>query len=381
MNEQIYQEASDWLIRNRDGGVNTAEKRLFDAWLRRSPEHVRAYLELSAIWERVPYIPAVSIADADGLVARARAEPMVHHLEPPARSVKLPTERASKEHARRTAAIAATVLIAISGVTLWYQSTRGTYATDIGEQRSVVLTDGSMIELNARSRIRVHFSPNRRDLDLLDGQALFRVAHDAGRPFLVHIGGTTVQAVGTQFDVYRKKTGTVVSVVEGRVSVSSGDFAPPAGRSLLIESDPDTSQSTGSSGRPSQRVRPSGAGSTVDDAQDMVFLNAGQQLTVPPTAAGTTRVARPIPTPANTTTITAWTQRSLVFESTPLTQVADEFNRYNARQLIVSDERLARFHISGVFSSVDPALLLRFLRAQPELTVTETEKEIRISKK
>jgi transmembrane sensor len=381
MNEQIYQEASEWLIRNREGGLDTVEKRLFDAWLRRSPEHVRAYLELSAIWERVPYVPSDLIADADGLVARARAEPTVHHLERSARSVKLPIATVMIKPARRTVALAATVLIAISGIVFWHQWTQNRYSTDIGEQRSVVLADGSMIELNARSRIRVRFSHDQRDLDLLDGQVLFRVAHDEARPFLVHIGATTVRAVGTQFDVYRKKAGTVVTVVEGRVSVSSGEFAPPGSARVLVEADPDTAQATGSSANSSKGLPPSAADWKAGDAQDTVFLDAGQQLTVPPALADAARTARPTPTSANAATVTAWTQRSLVFESTPLTQVADEFNRYNARQLIVRDARLTSFHISGVFSSVDPALLLRFLRAQPELTVEETEKEIRISKK
>jgi ferric-dicitrate binding protein FerR (iron transport regulator) len=60
--------------------------------------------------------------------------------------------------------------------------------------------------------------------------------------------------------------------------------------------------------------------------------------------------------------------------------VADEFNRYNDRQLIVADPRLETFHVSGVFSSTDPASLIRFLRARPELHLVEMQTEIRIEK-
>jgi ferric-dicitrate binding protein FerR (iron transport regulator) len=105
-----------------------------------------------------------------------------------------------------------------------------------------------------------------------------------------------------------------------------------------------------------------------------VFLAAGQQLTVTPTVISQ-------PAPANVAAATAWTQHRLVFDSATLSDVVEEFNRYNTRQLIVEDSRLSDMHISGVFSSVDPALFLRFLRAQSEISVEEKDKEILISKK
>src|SRR6185312_16380584 len=64
-----------------------------------------------------------------------------------------------------------------------------------------------------------------RDVELIEGQALFAVAHDVARPFIVSAGNAAVRAVGTQFDVYRKQTGTTVTVVEGRVAVSSVSHA------------------------------------------------------------------------------------------------------------------------------------------------------------
>jgi transmembrane sensor len=70
----------------------------------------------------------------------------------------------------------------------------------------------------------------------------------------------------------------------------------------------------------------------------------------------------------------------LVFESASLADVAEEFNRYNDRQLIVGDPSLETFHVSGVFSSTDPASLIRFLRARPGLRIVETQSQIRIEK-
>jgi hypothetical protein len=106
----------------------------------------------------------------------------------------------------------------VSAVT-WLFEFQNVYATGIGEQRTVTLSDGSTVELNSQSRLRVAFHPHERDVELLEGQALFHVAHDRTRPFLVQSEGAKVRAVGTQFDVYRKSDGTVITVVEGRVAV------------------------------------------------------------------------------------------------------------------------------------------------------------------
>mgnify|MGYP000435529277 CR=1 FL=1 len=89
----------------------------------------------------------------------------------------------------------------------------------------------------------------------------------------------------------------------------------------------------------------------------------------------------PVPKLANVEAATAWTQQRLVFDYTPLTEVAEEFNRYNHRRLVIDDSGLQTFHVSGSFSSTDPTLLLRFLRDQPGIMVSESAGEIRISRR
>lgn len=100
-----------------------------------------------------------------------------------------------------------------------------------------------------------------------------------------------------------------------------------------------------------------------------ILLDAGQKLVVNAQAV-------PVPTAANVAAIIAWTRHSLVFENATLPEVAEEFNRYSARPLVLVDPRLAGFRVSGVFSAAEPTLLLHFLQAQPELLVEESAAEI-----
>src|SRR5690606_37958963 len=93
-------------------------------------------------------------------------------------------------------ALAASLLLTIASIT-WYSFQRGVHATGIGEQRSLALADGSRIELNARSRIKIRYTDQQRRVELLEGQAFFDIASDKNRPFIVDTGGSSIRAVGT----------------------------------------------------------------------------------------------------------------------------------------------------------------------------------------
>ncbi len=397
MNTQIYEEASEWIVKNREGDLHAQEQKRFDAWLRESPQHLRAYLEMSAVWECVASIDPSLNASADELIARARIEENIISLQSgsPQRNEFTTPEISTQSNLNRIRvrstkniglyyALAASVLLTLAGT--WLYGQRSTYSTGVGEQRSIVLNDGSTIELNSRSHVRVHFSDAERGVDLIEGQALFRVAKNPVRPFIVSANGTHVRAVGTQFDVYRKTSGTVVTVVEGKVAVFSEPHPP----------SPSSNAETGGAGVPSRsrnqdaptlplqvtgegkgppRGEKSEAPAPGDSANGTIFLSAGEQVTI------TRGTAAALPRRANIAAATAWTQRSLVFDSSTLTEAAEEFNRYNTRQLVIKDPEAADMRVSGVFSSVAPALLLRFLRTQPELAVEETDAEIRISRR
>ena len=362
LNKQVYEEAAEWLVELRVGDVDAATRERLDVWFRESPNHIRAFLELSSIWEDGSDKDLDRAHSTEDLIARARGVANITPLERmawPNKSNKSADVRGVRQRPRRrhrrsllAASIAAVCLA--GGLGLWLlENQNPNYATQTGEERSILLPDGSHIELNSKSRVRVRFSSSEREIDLLEGQALFKVAKDASRPFLVHSDAVRVRAVGTQFDVYKKVSGTTVTVLEGRVAVLSAQQVPAHTVPLATQASAEVL-------------------STAE--ANAILVVAGEQLTMAPKAAGK-------PTKADVTTITAWTQHQLVFDSTPLAEVVQEFNRYNVRQLVVADRTLDSFHVTGVFSSTDPASLLRFLRSQRDLDVVETGDEIRISKK
>ena len=342
INEQIQDEATEWFIRFCEHEVDGSACEEFDAWLRVSPQHVRAYLDISAFWGAASSLTRTPKVDVDLLVQRARAAGNVVALD---KTTKAGTARKGKRPVRRLSfAVAAALFFACLalGFGKWWQVVRyPSYVTQFGEQRTVTLEDGSIVELNARTRIKVRFSDAVREVDLIAGQALFRVAKNPGRTFIVASGSTRVRAVGTEFDVYQKTRGVVVTVVEGRVSVS----APPE-RSPTATDD-------------SARAGP-------------VMLSAGEQVTVT-----SHRVAAP--SRANVAQAMAWTEGNLVFDSTPVSEVVQEFNRYNVRPLSIDDPQVLALHISGAFRTTDSTQLIRLLSERFGLVVHDTGEGIRLS--
>ena len=465
--DEILDEATTWFVEFSENDVSQAQRQQFIAWLRTSPEHIRAYLQITAHWEDARALESSRRQSIDELIALARTDSNVVPLQAPLKGpVQAPvsgfssgvlsqqsdryrgtgeTPKNTHDTFERKFSIAASIaLVAIGSLAwYWYNYQLNTYTTAIGEQRSITLADGSTVELNSRSKIRVAYHDRERDIQLLSGQALFHVAKDHTRPFIVHTNTTNIRAVGTQFDVYQKHNTTVVTVVEGKVAVipgngreirgsahdgssaTSGSAAPsptpgesaaqtqhgsaappltpalsvdgegphplravPAG-STFSESSEKVEEERKSDSLSSLPRQGEGAASEArggrgpsapieeargEDRQDAVFLSAGEQLTV--TGTQIERAEHP-----DLPAATAWTQKQIAFNRTPLTEVVEEFNRYNTRQLIITDSTIAGTRISGVFSSTDPASLLRGLDTLGKFTIRESSDHVEISSK
>jgi len=390
----LLQEASSWLVEFSEGEVDAAGRDAFTQWLRISPEHVRAYLQVSALWEEAPLVAKHRSEDHEALIARALADLNVISLgtaraevdstpetEIASSALGMPPPKAIKSlpfangHRRMIWGIAASLVLAAGTLAAWVILNRGVYSTEVGEQRLITLADGSTVELNARSHLRVHFTKTERSVYLTDGEALFQVAHNASQPFVVHSGSMRVRAVGTAFDVYRKKAGTTVTVVEGRVAVLATDNAFEDDRASSPAGMPHERRPIPGEALPmAPRVTPSGALINTGGEQQpaRLFLAAGEEVTY-------SAQAQLHPRKADVSAATAWTQRRLVFNSTPLSEAVEQYNRYNVRPLIIRDPALTTLNISGVFSVTDSASLIAFLRAQPGVRVHATDAGLEIT--
>jgi transmembrane sensor len=328
----ITEQASAWWMLLNHGDATPADHHAFGEWVARSPERVEAFLQTTRLtralqckdlqWPDTPVETLIreaksASAEVIGLPMRGKRHASIEY-------------RASS-WTRRVAVVGIVALVA-GGVSWRFLSTER-YQTDIGEQRSVVLSDGSVVTLNTSSDIEVHMAKDHRTVELLSGEALFDVARDPIRPFDVAAGNTTVRAVGTQFNIDRRASNTTVTVVEGRVAV-------------FTNNDP-------------------GAGPSVDKAANLPVV-AGEQLIVAPRT--TPRAAR-----IDIGTATAWTQRKLVFEHRPLGEVADEFNRYNRERIEIQSPQLRNQEITGVFEANNPESFLTFLEKIPDVTVARSD--------
>jgi len=366
--DAVRDEAVEWFIAFCEHEMSPRTCQAFDAWLKASPENVRAYLQVSAFWESAGGLNARRKLEIDELVRRAAAEVNVIALDPraPATTAEAAVHSASIGRAAQSAALttrsnrrrltfaaAALLLLSLGGAFALWQSLRDpVYTTQVGEARTITLSDGSVVELNARSRLRIEYRRAYRRVALLGGQALFRVAKNAARPFIVVSGTTRVRAVGTEFDVYRKVSDTIVTVLEGQVAVTDSPAV-------------DAFETTDAG-------RASGTASTLDPHRSL--LRAGEQLRASPHALGT-------PTRANAALATAWTQGKLIFDSTPLSEVLDEVNRYNPKPLSIDDPKILLMHVSGTFATSDEARIVEFLSQRFGLVAHESAQSIHLAAK
>lgn len=329
----IAEQAAGWLLELETGG--TPEQEAFRRWVGESPLHVEAFLWASSVDELLTHVdPAREIA-IDLTPAHPHPAAVVNLAE---YAAQVDPPQRQHEFRWRWAAAAAIVALIASGWWLTSDS-RGwqSYSTAIGEQRSVLLADGSTVHINTGSRVDVRFSPQGRDVRLLAGEALFNVQRNPARPFRVHAAGAVVQAVGTQFDVYQRAANTMVSVLEGRVKISS---------------------------EPKVKIAPS----AVPPAHT---LDAGEQADVSATGTITQH------SHMDAVQVTAWRQRRLVFSNDTLADIAAEFNRYNeAPKILVEGDATRERRYAAGFDADDPESLLQFLAKDPTLEVERTAGEL-----
>ncbi len=216
--------------------------------------------------------------------------------------------------------------VALAAVIAGFQLRNPTFKTGVGEQRSVVLSDGTRVLLNTSTRLEVDFNTRQRHVHLLAGEALFNVARRPDWPFVVRALDQEVTALGTEFAVRRDGGRIAITLVEGKVSVA------------------DVAQTVS------------------DKSTPPLLLAPGDRITC---AARTRTLDRPeIPR------VMSWQQGVINMNSLPLNQAVEEINRYNMLKIRIEGPA-SRIRVGGIFRAKDPKTFAEAVSATYGLSLQE----------
>lgn len=344
--ERLHAEqASAWL--EMQPHASPEQRIAFVAWLKESPRNVRDILLMMTLDQALEHMDAGHSHDVRALIAQVQGSVVAF----PAR--REPAEAAlGRPWPRRWAAMAAGIAIilgcgwfALSGRTAEWQ----VYQTATSEQRAFELGDGSVINLNTHSRIAVRLSRMGRDVRLIEGEALFRVRHDAARPFRVFTGDAVIEDLGTQFNVYHRPEGTVVAVLEGQISIAPVSQPAIHGAASVALAAAASEPPEAASHAPQRAI------------------GANQVAEVSPVGVISVR------TVSDVTDAISWRDRRLVFRQESLKRIVEEFNRYNSRQIRLEGPAVASRVYTGVFDADDVDSLAQVLARDTDLQIEKTE--------
>ncbi len=287
--ESLATEANQWAIRLTDDPDDQTLRQEFSAWHARSPAHAEAWTSALRIW---------SLTGAIGpelLPTSARQSP--------------PATRPDKTRHRIIRPITAIPVTAALCCAAWllFPTLRiamlADYTTATGQNRTVMLADGSSVTLGGKSAIAVSYTATRRNVTLLTGEAFFQIRHDTTRPFRVSAGELHARDIGTRFDIRMDRAEIRLGVQDGKVGMSlSGTDAPPE---LLMQAGDEVQ---------------------VDRQTGKITQN-----TVAPDAVG------------------SWRSGTLMVENETIGRVIDTLSRYYPGFIVRYDSALNTRHVGGLY--------------------------------
>jgi transmembrane sensor len=309
--------------------VSPAEREEWLHWMSENKAHEIEFREVNLTTNTMSELPAANQAR---LIAYASTDA----VDAPADS-STSLRSTSRRQFLRWTALAASVLV-VAGISAYFVHPEEwfgeSYATRTGETRVVTFQEGSVAYLNTRSKVRWLSAGKERRVQLVEGEVLFDVVHDATHPFLVVMDHSEIRVLGTRFNVYRKPSGdTTITVIEGTVEVRG--FA----------------QSGDQGGAGPEWLR---------------TIHANEQIEYRP--IGLTRE------PHDTVALKAvkWRSGVMEFKDEPLMNVLDELTRYTDQRIVIRDPRLAQLPIGGQFSTRNVRGALARLEKVAAVEVTET---------
>lgn len=341
----IIGEACAWIAQLETGVMSQADMQAFQEWIQRSPVHYNEIKRLAQL-----------SADANVLTN------MSYSMTTASKERRLAVRKASSGLARLKPVFVTCLVsfcVFITGYS-GYKYSRLTepflLTTAIGGFEETILTDGTQVTLNTASQVEIDFTKKRRRVRLLNGEALFDVAHDSSRPFIVLAGDKSVRAVGTAFAVRLIDGDLSVTVSEGKVQ-----FAPVTTEAV------------------SMSVKTENAETEVFEIASVdhpILLKAGQKLSLP-NKLNVTQTASV--RDSHVQTDLAWSARLWDFENRPLVEVIAEMNRYTDMRIEFAEADLSHVRFDGLFRTDDLEGLLEGLNLLEDIKVVRiNQKHVRI---
>lgn len=309
-------QAAAWLERRHREDWAPEHQIEFDAWLAKSPAHIIAYVRVETAWKRADRLTALRQP-----AFRRFGKASGRHLLPIVLGV--------------AGALAFASLVGITSLPNFSKPHDLVYATGIGGHKTILLSDGTQIELNTDSIVRVGEGAASREAWLEKGEAYFRITHDAAHPFVVLVGDRRITDLGTKFSVRKDPGRLEVSLVEGRavfdapngtigtpVILAPGDVVTEHGRSVVVTRKP------------------------LDELADKL----------------------------------GWRRGMLIFKHTTLAEAAEQFNRYNTAKIVIADAATAQLTIGGSFQSDNINVFARSMKALLGLHIEKRGSETVLSR-
>ncbi|HEY4246708.1 MAG TPA: FecR domain-containing protein [Lacunisphaera sp.] len=322
----IEAQAAAWLAQ-RDDGLTPDEEATFARWRESDPRHAAAVARLEKMWQAL------------GQLRDFRPAARVH----PDRDLLAPPSGPRRFFPAAALAVAAVLMIALvvqKGRVENREPLDATkvYSTTAAGYQRLTLADGSIVELNERSEVTVHYTAAERRIRLVRGEAHFTVAKNKARPFFVETPVVAVRAVGTAFDVRLEATQVAVLVTEGRVQLQRHDISPLGKLPGVVAAGAEPPE-----------------------------LGAGWRALVP-NRFDASLVVEQLPT-EQARAILSWQSPSLYFVDTPLSDVIEQFNRRNHVQLSLADPALASIPVGGRFGAENVEAFVRLLTSNGDIVV------------
>ncbi|NOZ43356.1 MAG: DUF4880 domain-containing protein [Alphaproteobacteria bacterium] len=372
MHEQITDDnlldaATEWFVRMRADKISPQMSADFVRWMGESVRHQAAFAEIGGFWDGLPaherearelseQTPVTSLAEhrmAKALKQGANQSSGQNSVESSSQSsvessvessgqnsIKNPVERSGSRRFWSRNRVAAALVFVILGITGWRYGNiflMETHSTKIGEQADIILDDGSHLELNTNSKIRVDLQQHRRIVYLQRGEVFFNVARDETRPFFVITTGGLVRVLGTKFNIRQIGTTSDVTVLAGSVAVKDyGHLASITDNRMV----PDA---------------------TLAPGQEFVLGDDGMKN---------------VAFPADSATVFAWRDRKLIYNGESFKTLVQDINRYFPAEIRIGDPALDNIKVVAILKIESQAATLEALEAAFNVTARPVSRNL-----